>query len=145
MKQLFLILGLAVSLNAQPASDQQAVRRAALDYIDALYNADPSLIERSVHKDLDKRGFYWDNDAYKEGRMSYAELIKLAGTWNQGDKRKLAQAARDVTVYEVNDQTASANVTAQWGLDYLLLAKYEGRWKIIEIVWQSPPKKPATN
>jgi hypothetical protein len=145
MKQLFLILGVAVSLNAQPTSDQQAVRRAALDYIDALYNADPSLIERSVHKDLDKRGFYWDNDAYKEGRMSYAELIKLAGTWNQGDKRKLAQAARDVTVYEVNDQTASAKVTAQWGLDYLLLAKYEGRWKIIEIVWQSPPKKPATN
>jgi hypothetical protein len=67
------------------------------------------------------------------------------GTWNQGDKRKLAQAARDVTVFEVNDQTASAKVTAQWGLDYLLLAKYEGRWKIIEIVWQSPPKKPGTN
>jgi hypothetical protein len=145
MKQLLLILGLAVCINAQPASEQQAVRRAALDYIDALYNADPSLIERSVHKDLDKRGFYWENDAYKEGRMSYAELLKLAGTWNQGDKRKLAQAARDVTVFEVNDQTASAKVTAQWGLDYLLLAKYEGRWKIIEIVWQSPPKKPGTN
>ena len=145
MKQLFLILGLAVCLNAQPVPEQQAVRRAALDYIDALYNADPSLIERSVHKDLDKRGFYWENEAYKEGRMSYAELFKLAGTWNQGDKRKLAQAARDVTVFEVNDQTASAKVTAQWGLDYLLLAKYEGRWKIIEIVWQSPPKKPGTN
>jgi hypothetical protein len=145
MKQLILILGVAVCLNAQPASDQQAVRRAALDYIDALYNADPSLIERSVHKDLDKRGFYWENDTYKEGRMSYAELFKLAGTWNQGDKRKLAQAARDVTVFEVNDQTASVKVTAQWGLDYLLLAKYEGRWKIIEIVWQSPPKKTGTN
>jgi hypothetical protein len=84
MKQLLLILGLAVCINAQPASEQQAVRRAALDYIDALYNADPSLIERSVHKDLDKRGFYWENDAYKEGRMSYAELLKLAGNVEPG-------------------------------------------------------------
>ncbi|HXG87443.1 MAG TPA: hypothetical protein VNJ02_03825 [Vicinamibacterales bacterium] len=32
-------------------------------------------------------------------------------------------------------------VTASWGIDYLLIAKYDGRWQIQQIVWQSPPPK----
>jgi hypothetical protein len=44
-----------------------------------------------------------------------------------------------VKVFDVADQTASAKVTAMWGIDYLQLAKYEGRWKIINILWQAHP------
>jgi hypothetical protein len=44
-------------------------------------------------------------------------------------------------VLDVLDQTAVAKVTAQWGIDYMHLAKYDGRWKIINIVWQAHPAK----
>jgi hypothetical protein len=29
-----------------------------------------------------------------------------------------------------------------WGIDYMHLAKYDGRWQIINIVWQAHPPKP---
>ena len=44
---------------------------------------------------------------------------------------------------DVLDQTAVAKVTANWGIDYMLLAKFDGRWKIVEILWQSHPPKGA--
>jgi hypothetical protein len=40
----------------------------------------------------------------------------------------------------VLDQTASAKLTASWGIDYLLLAKYDGRWMITHVLWQTPPR-----
>ena len=48
---------------------------------------------------------------------------------------------KEVAVLDVLDQTAVAKVTANWGIDYMLLAKFEGRWKITQILWQSHPPK----
>ena len=33
----------------------------------------------------------------------------------------------------MQDQTASAKLTAWWGTDYLLLGKYDGRWMISSV------------
>ena len=45
----------------------------------------------------------------------------------------------DNVIFDVQDQTASAKLTAWWGTDYLLLARYDGRWMIREVLWQTPP------
>ena len=37
------------------------------------------------------------------------------------------------------DQTASVKVVAWWGIDYLLMGKYDGKWMISHVLWQSPP------
>jgi hypothetical protein len=135
----------AFSQTTSPArgaqSDRDAVQQAAFDYIDALYLADPARIERSVHPDLTKRGFWREQPTLPYGpqlTMSYDALVKLAATWNA--KKDRDTKIRKVDIYEVLDQTASAKVTAFWGIDYLHLAKYDGRWKIINIVWQAHPK-----
>ncbi len=44
-----------------------------------------------------------------------------------------------VEVFDVLDQTAAAKLTALWGVDYLHLAKFEGEWKILQVLWQSQP------
>ena len=119
-----------------PAADVDAVRQTAFDYIDAIYKTDPSRIERSVHPELSKVGYWVARDgSWREGRMSYAQLLEVARTWNADGKTLRADAPRDVTVFEVLDKTASAKVVAQWGLDYLQLAKIDGRWTIVNIVW----------
>jgi hypothetical protein len=48
-----------------------------------------------------------------------------------------------VVLYDVQDQTASAKLTAWWGTDYLLLARENGRWMITHVLWQSPPPAAA--
>jgi hypothetical protein len=120
-------------------SDKDAVYQAALDYVDALYLVDPTKIERSVHPGLTKHGFgRRATGGYGPmGTMTYAQLVALAGSWNKGGNRDLS--IKKVEVLDVLDQTAVAKITAQWGIDYMQLAKFDGRWKIVNIVWQSHP------
>lgn len=121
--------------------DREAVRLAALDYVEGIYNVQPERIERSVHPTLVKRGFY-KKDAgapYVESPMTYEQLVRLAGNWNKEGKRDTT--IKQVAVLEALDQTAVAKVTAMWGIDYMLLGKYDGKWKIVQILWQSHPPK----
>nr|MBP6670523.1 nuclear transport factor 2 family protein [Gemmatimonadales bacterium] len=50
-------------------------------------------------------------------------------------------APKDVTILDVQDQTAAAKVRAWWGTDYFLLGRYEGRWMIRHVLWQEPAAK----
>ena len=128
------------STSAQPPDDREAVKQAVLDYVEALYEADSARIERSVHKDLFKLGFELDKDGtYKPYRMTYQELYDLAGRWNKSG-RIPKDSKKEIVVYDVADQTASAKLTARWGIDYLHLAKFEGKWMITDILWQTPPR-----
>lgn len=139
-------LTMAISFStaqAQFTDEREAVRLAVLDYVEGVYNVDPSRIERSVHPELAKRGF-WDDKAkaggYASGQMTYPQLIEVAKTWNKNGRLK-KDAPKEITIFEVLDQTASAKLVAQWGIDYFHLAKYEGKWKIVNVLWQSPPPK----
>ena len=42
-------------------------------------------------------------------------------------------------VLDVMDMTASVKLTAHWGIDHMHLLKKKGRWKIVQILWQSHP------
>jgi hypothetical protein len=141
-----LLLALAVATGqaqSPPGSEKDAVRQAAMNYIEALYQAKPELIEKSVHPDLSKRGYFRKKgeQTFSNEPMSYQQLHDLAGKWNKDGKRPLDNAPKEVVVYEVLNQTASAKVTAFWGIDYMHLAKYDGNWKIVNILWQEPPPK----
>jgi hypothetical protein len=49
---------------------------------------------------------------------------------------------KKIEVFDVQDQTASAKLTAWWGTDYILLARQNNKWMITHVLWQSAPKKP---
>lgn len=135
------LLSLAPVSHAQTTENREAVRQAALDYLEGIYNVQPERIERSVHPALVKRGFYKKDETtpYAESPMTYDQLVKLAGSWNKDGKRNTS--IKDVAVLDVLDQTAVAKVTASWGVDYMLLGKYDCQWKITQILWQSLPPK----
>jgi len=71
--------------------------------------------------------------------MTYEQLLNVARTWNAKKDRDLS--IKKVEVLDVLDQTAAAKITANWGIDYMQLAKYDGQWKIINILWQAHPAK----
>ena len=134
---------LAPGLPAGEADDEKAVRQAVLDYVEGIYEVDPSRIERSVHKDLRKLGFrYSEEDGAYQGPlpMTYQELHDLAGRWNKERRAEAATAVKTIELHEVLDETASAKLTADWGIDYMHLAKFDGRWMIVNVLWQSAPR-----
>jgi len=126
--------------SAQSEADRTAVRRAALDYVEALYEADTSLVVRSVHPALTKYGYSMRSGTYRGAPMTYDELKQLALRWNRDARRVDPETGvKEVVVFDVLDKTASAKIVAHWGVDYMHLAKVDGQWLIRNILWQSPP------
>ena len=118
--------------------ERKAVERAVLDYAEGVYNIDPSLIRRGVHPGLAKLGFIQKDGQYVERPMTFEELVEIAKTFNK-DGQIPQDAPKKVTIYEVLDQTASAKLEAWWGIDYVHLAKFDGRWMIVNVLWQTLP------
>lgn len=140
---LFMMMALPVVVPAQSIGEQVAVKEAVLDYVEGVYEVSPERIERSIHPDLAKRGFFIKKGetAYSPHTMTFPQLVELSKNYNK-DGHVPKDAPKDVVVYDISDQTASAKLTAVWGIDYIHLAKYDGKWKIINVLWQTPPKAP---
>ena len=138
------VLTFPVAGYAQTDTEKEAVRQAVLDYVEGVYEVAPERIERSVHPELVKRGFYIKKgeSAYTFAPMTFAELVNLAKTYNKSG-RVPKDAPKEIVIFDVLDQTAAAKLTAVWGVDYFQLAKYDGKWKIVNILWQTPPPKTA--
>lgn len=119
--------------------DRKGVEMAVLDYVEGVYEADADRIRRSVHENLHKFGFARrsSKDDYRVIPMTFEGLVDLATTWNADGTEIPEDAPKKIEVLDVQDQTASAKLTADWGTDYFHLAKYDGRWMIVQVLWQS--------
>jgi hypothetical protein len=146
MRKLILLVAavalLPAAAAAQGDADREGVRAAVLDYVEGIYEVDASRIERSVHPELAKRGFFVKRGetAYSSATMTFQQLVDLAKSYNK-DGRVKKDAPKEIVIFDVSDQTASAKLTAVWGIDYIHLAKYDGKWKFVNVLWQTPPPK----
>ena len=133
-----LLLAIFASLPAV-ADDRKGVERAVLDYVEGVYEMKPELIERSVHPELVKFGFARRSadDDWRVIPMTYGQLVKLAATYYKEAGGPPEGAPKQVEILDLLNQTAAAKLTADWGVDYFHLAKYDGKWKIVHVLWQS--------
>jgi hypothetical protein len=136
----FLLFAPATPTLAQTDADHRAVHQAVLDYVEGFYEGDTTRLIRSVHPDVAKYGFFIPRGAtaYSGEAMSWDEFLTYARSVRERNQPAPADAPKDIVVYDVLDQTAAARLTAWWGTDYLLLAKYDGRWMIRMVLWQTP-------
>ncbi|MCP3920921.1 MAG: nuclear transport factor 2 family protein [bacterium] len=139
------VLALSMIGLKAPDDDHKAVKRAVQDYVEGFYEAKPELIERGVHTDLTKYGF-WRRTAeekYTGTAMTFDMAIEFAKKWN-ADGKQGTDLTYDIQLLDVADQTAAAKLTAKWGIDYMHLAKNDkGEWKIHHVMWQSMVKDDA--
>lgn len=127
-------------LAAQTHHDAAGVERAALDYLEGFYEGSTDKLRRSVHPEAQKFGFYrGDDGAYERVPMSFQQMLAFATRVREREDYPEASAPKRVEVLDVLDQTAVAKVYAWWGSDYLTMARYDGAWKIVQVLWQSPP------
>ena len=145
-----IVLACAALLAAAPighlraqAADTAGVRRAVQDYLEGFYEGDSTKLVRSVRPDVYKYGFsrHRDSTAYRGMQMTWTGFHRYANGVKARGTQPPATAPRKIEIFDVLDQTASAKLTAWWGTDYLLLARYDGRWMITHVLWQSPPPR----
>ncbi len=136
------LLTLAVApLHAQSAADSAGVRAAALDYIDGYWSGDADRMTRALHPDLAKR-ILRTNQAGEQrlSNMTAAQLI--AGTRSGGGKNTPASEKKsDVRILDIYGNAASARIDAGAWVDYLHLSRVDGRWQIVNVLWEMPPSQ----
>jgi hypothetical protein len=73
--------------------------------------------------------------------MTFAEMVVLTKRYNADGRmpKDAPDAPKEITIFDVQEQIASAKLTAWWGTDYMHLAKYDGRWMIVNGFWQAYP------
>jgi hypothetical protein len=145
MKTHLLVLSLAAlpftQAHAQSPADSAGIRQAALDYIEAYYEGDGARMERALHPELAKRIVRTgENGRSQLGQMSAMTLV--LGTRAGGGKDiPAADRHKDVTIFDIYQNAASAKIYAAGWVDYLHLAKWNGRWVIVNVLWELHPKK----
>ena len=58
---------------------------------------------------------------------------------NAGAEVPVAQRRSDVRILDIFGNTASVRVDASTWVDYLHVAKWNGRWVIINVLWENRP------
>ena len=124
---------------AQSAADSAAIRATALDYIEGYYDGDAARMERALHPELAKRIVRTNERGRSQlGQMSAMTLVQ--GTRDGGGRdTPVAERRKDVTIFDIYQNAASAKVYASGWVDYLHLAKWNGRWVIVNVLWELHP------
>jgi hypothetical protein len=144
MKMLTLPLILALVLPSsgacQAQSDSAAIRQTALDYIQGWYEGDGARMERALHPELAKR--IVRTDSLGNYRIDQQSAMTLVVGTRAGYGKTTPQADRhdDVRILDIFRNAASARINASYWVDYLQLAKWHGRWVIVNVLWEMKPK-----
>ncbi|HET9532775.1 MAG TPA: nuclear transport factor 2 family protein [Blastocatellia bacterium] len=140
---VFLLLTLASAADAQTTAsnaDAAAIRQTALDYIEGWYEGNAERMERALHPELAKR-IVRTNPQNNQSRLDQMSAMSLVqGTRRGGGKNTPKERQqKDVTILDVYENAASVKVIASDWIDYLHMAKFNGRWVIVNVLWELKP------
>jgi len=139
-----IVLGSVICVSAQTASDadKEAIKQTALDYIEGWYEGNAERMERALHPELAKRIVRTDPKSGRSnlGQMSAMTLVQFtrSGGGKQTPKEK---QQKDVSILDVFENAASVKVVASDWVDYLHMAKWSGRWVIVNVLWEMKPQQ----
>lgn len=130
-----LLLALIASpAAAQSAADSAAIRQTALDYIEGWYEGNAERMERSLHPDLAKRII--NTDSRGRNVLGHQSALTLVQGVRRGGGRDDANRRTDVRILDVFANTASVRVDAGAWIDYMHVARWNGRWVIVNVLWE---------
>jgi len=127
--------------NRPADADAAGIRQAALDYIEGWYEGNSERMERALHPELAKRIVRTDPKSGRSGLGQMSAMSLVQGTKNGGGKNTPKEKQqKDVTILDVFENAACAKVVASDWVDYLQLAKWNGRWVIVNVLWELKPE-----
>jgi len=140
---LLSVVGAYAQSSALSETDRDAIKATALDYIEGWYEGNAERMERALHPDLAKR-IVRTNDKGQSmlGQMSAMSLVQGVKRGGGKDTPKERQQ-KDVTILDLYGNVASVKVVASDWIDYLHIAKFNGRWVIVNVLWELKPKPKA--
>ncbi len=138
----FCISGAAAQTNVSDA-EKTAIKQTALDYIEGWYDGDAERMERALHPDLAKRIVRVNPDNKNFSRLDQMSALSLVQGVKRGGGKMTPKEKqlKEVTILDAFENAASVKIVASDWIDYLHVAKFNGRWVIINVLWELKPQK----
>ncbi len=131
-----VVVGLGFLAAAGPDEQHAAIKRAALDYAEGWYEANPEKMERALHADLAKRVVRVDPRTKREKLEHMSALTLIQYTRRRADRPRPDKQQKDVTILDVYGNTACVKLVMNGWIDYLHVARIDGQWKIVNVLWE---------
>ena len=142
---LFIGLALVTSVTAQADADREAIKRTALNYAEGWYEGNAEKMESSLSPDLAKR--IARTNPQNQTRLDHMTAMALVqGTRSGfGKQTPSAEQQKDVTIYDVFGGASTAKLEMRDWIDYMQIAKINGKWLIVNVLWEMKPRKQGAN
>ena len=120
-------------------SDVEKIKGAALDYMEGFYTANHDRMERCLHSELAKRAYL----PGPEGAPQFFPMsaMTLVQRTKVGAGKKYPGERKDIRILDMYENVASVRCNMDSWIDYLHLAKVEGTWKIVNVLWELTPEE----
>jgi hypothetical protein len=136
------ILGLAsLAASSRPTDEaaREAIRQAALDYIEGWFEGSAERMDRALHPQLAKRLL---EVVSQTGQEKFTHLTKeqMVEFTRRGGGSRVAADKRNikVTILDTTETMAAVRTDCSLFIDYLTLAKGTGgQWKIVNVLWEN--------
>ena len=136
-----VVIGGVPVARAQSATDSAAIRATALDYIEGWYTGNADRMERALHSHLAKRIVFTDSGGHSRlGDMTALELVQNVRAGG-GTRTPKAEQRTDVTILDIFRNASVVKIDAGAWIDYLQVAKWSGRWVIVNVLWELRPRQ----
>jgi hypothetical protein len=128
---------MALKTEPIPPAEEEAIKQTVLDYLEAWYQGEPARGVKSLHPDLSKR-IVRTNPESKLDSLENMSAAKLAERWGSGQGKITPKEnqLKKVTILDVHGRMASVKLEAAAWVDYMHLAKFNGRWVIVNVLWE---------
>ncbi len=145
LSAIFLILAAFTAISAQADTEREAIKRTALNYAEGWYEGNADKMESSLSPDLAKR--IARTNAQNQTRLDHMTAMALVqGTRGGfGKQTPAAEQQKDVTIFDVLGGAATVKLEMRDWVDYMHIAKINGKWLIVNVLWEMKPRKEAKN
>jgi hypothetical protein len=123
---------------ARSRADDAAILSTALDYIEGWYEGDAARVERSIHPELAKR-IVRPGEPPAGDRLEEMNAIRSVHATRHAPVPVHAQRT-DVTILDHIENAASVRVDARDWVEYLHMARWNGQWTIVNVLWEMRPE-----
>jgi hypothetical protein len=132
-----LFIAAVAPVRAQSAADSAGIRAAALDYAEGWFEGNGDRMARAVSPELVKRIVVRDTVSGKDMIQGMGSTVLVNSTRRGfGKSTPPDKQEKEVRIYDIFRGAAVARVTMTDWIDYLQLARIEGRWVIVNVLWE---------
>lgn len=135
---LMLFLTFSVAAGQDPGwspEDEAGIRAAALDYMEGALTADADRVARGVHEELNKVLIATPRGGERQVLSYNTHTTLVEFVRGMGDQAADLPKEVEVTVFDIDGDLAVARAVGAPWYDYLQLARIDGEWRIVNVLW----------